>query len=179
MTTYSLHKFQTLLILPICNSQILQKNLLQTIPKKWKLILISDGSFTRNLHGLTGYSTEIEISQKYNYIDNILARNIRIAWLKNQNCKILTFAQSICILKNTYTSYINIYKKKPIGTSFISSKTDIYKKIEEIYYGYCYYLEKKFNSKQPIWGRKYTIYYTQDSYITIQEFFSPHIISFF
>lgn len=181
MTFYSLHKFQNLLILPICNSQTLQENILQIIPPKWKLILMSDGSFTRNLHSLTGYNTDIEISQKYNCIHNTLARNIRVAWLKNQyqDYKLSTFAQSICILNRRYTNCVNLYHKQPIGLSFILSKIDIYRKIEEIYYGHCYYLEKKFKSKRAIWGRKYTIYYAPDSYITIQEFFSPHIISFF
>lgn len=179
MNIFSLPKFQALLTIRINSSEFLSQNTLKMIPTKWKLILMSDGSFTKNLHSITGYNTDIKISQKYNVINNKLARNIRITWLKNHYHKELAFAQSICILKKKYTSYITLYKDKPIGTSFISSKTDIYKNIEEIYYGHCYYLEKKFNSKKGIWGRKYTIYYTPDSYITIQEFFSPQIISFF
>lgn len=175
----SLHKFQSLLTISIPNSEFLPKSMLEIIPLPWKLILLSDGSFTKNLHSLTGYNTNIKISQKYTWIDNKLTRNIRIAWLDNKQNKQLAFAQSICILKNKYTKYIILYNSKPIGTSLISSKTDIYKKIEEIYYGHCHYLEHKFHSQKGIWGRKYTIYYASDSYITIQEFFSPNITSFF
>lgn len=68
---------------------------------------------------------------------------------------------------------------KPIGQFLIESQADIYKDIHEIYFGYSKNLENQFNSKGPIWGRKYTLYYHQEYLATIQEFFSPYLINFF
>lgn len=89
------------------------------------------------------------------------------------------FARSIWLFKYLEKIDYKIQNNLPIGNSLINSQTDIYKHIHEIYYGYSNNLEKKFKIYQPIWGRKYTLYYKNKSFITIQEFFSPSIINFF
>lgn len=179
-SSYNFHNFY---IIPVSNLNQIQDqhNKLNTIPIPWRLFLMSDGSCTKNLESLTGDKIHVHLSQKshYTYTINIMTLNTRTVWLETQNNQLLVFAKSICILKKDTTKYMEVYNNKPIGKSLIKSKIDIYKNIEEIYYGHCDYLEKKFHSNQKIWGRKYTTYYKQNSYITIQEFFSPQLISFF
>lgn len=66
----------------------------------------------------------------------------------------------------------------PIGQLFIKYKQDIYKEINEIYYGYSNYLNNHFHTDEPIWGRKCTIYYQEYCIAVLYEFFSPKLINF-
>jgi len=140
---------------------------------------MNDGSFTQNLHSLIIKKPQILVCQKSNLISKNNIKSIRIAWLESDFKNKLTFARSIWLLNhNTYIN-IDILNEKPLGYSLIQNETDIKKDIKEIYYGYNNYLESKFNSQEPIWGRKYTIYYKKKSHITIEEFFSPKLINLF
>nr|QCI09068.1 hypothetical protein [Inkyuleea mariana] len=179
MHIYTFHKFHSILILPINNLKDSYNRLTDLIPIEWQIILMSDGSFTQNLNSLTGKCTKIKIFQKYNDILINQIKNIRVVWLKNDKFDQLTFARSLWRYTCTDSITLKLSKQKAVGQSIIESKIDIYKDIHEIYYGYCIYLEKKFNSKKPIWGRKYTLYYNHQSYAVIQEFFSPNLINFF
>nr|QCI08541.1 hypothetical protein [Spermothamnion repens] len=158
------------------------KNLLKInyIPITLQIILITEGSLTKNLNCLTNMSTSIKIQQKY-IINHNMIKNIRCVWLENELYTKLTFARSLWLI--TYQDSTLMYKElknnKPIGQLLIESKKDIHKAIEEIYYGYCQYLEKSFYINQPIWGRKYLLYYKSQTYAIIQEFFSPKILDFF
>nr|YP_063696.1 conserved hypothetical plastid protein [Gracilaria tenuistipitata var. liui]AAT79771.1 conserved hypothetical plastid protein [Gracilaria tenuistipitata var. liui] len=148
------------------------------IPAEWKFILMSDGSFTQNLNSLTRktiitFPTQI----KRQYINT--KTKIREVYLQDTSNRNLAFARSHWISQVSNETYNNLNKNEPIGKSLIRGQADIYKDIHEIYYVYSIYLEKIFNSIQPIWGRKYTIYNDYEAITTIQEFFSPHIISFF
>lgn len=174
---YTFHKFQPLLILPINTKKSIYSNLRisKIIPIEWQLILINEGSFTETLNALTGKEIKVTMSQKYNNI----TRNIRCVWLETSIYTKLTFARSLWLLIDTKQVHFKLTTNQPIGKSFIHNKIDIYRNLHEIYYGYCKYLEKQFLTNQPIWGRKYTIYYNYDCNITIQEFFSPYIIKLF
>lgn len=171
------YKFEKILFLPINNTNYTLKNL---IPIEWQLILLSDGSFTQNLNSLTGKRIKIEVIS-LNSIKRIKSKNnitIREIWIKDNKDKKLAFAKSLWPVINS-PSNIKLPKNQSIGQSLIEFKVDIYKDIHEIYYGYCGYLEKKFNYNGPTWGRKYTLYYKKKHLATIQEIFSPQITNFF
>ena len=138
------------------------------------MILINDGSFTQNLNSLTGKSITSQITNKLSHtlIDKI---NFRCVWLKDHHNNKLAYAKSLWLIQPDGYTIFN--KDIPIGQSFIKSQIEIYKDLQEIFYGYCEYLEKEFHTQGPIWGRKYTIYHDKKSLGTIQEFFSPHIIN--
>nr|YP_010198936.1 hypothetical protein LK147_pgp155 [Hydropuntia urvillei]UAD88385.1 hypothetical protein [Hydropuntia urvillei] len=164
--------------LPIYNLQSFNKQTYDLIPPEWKFILMSDGSFTQNLNSLTGKSIIARptyITEQYINTE----KKIRNIYLQDNSKKNLAFARSNWILQiennNKYTTLSNY---QPIGKSLIQDQVDIYKDIHEIYYVYSVYLEHIFDIKKPIWGRKYTIYNEYQPITTIQEFFSPYIISF-
>nr|ARW69882.1 hypothetical protein [Polysiphonia teges] len=73
---------------------------------------------------------------------------------------------------------INSGRINPIGQFFIENKVDINKNLYELYFCYCKDLEKKLSFNNPFWGRKYLLHQNNNSYIMIQEFFSPKIILF-
>jgi len=162
----------------IINIKIHKSNLelLRTIPNEWLFILMNTGSFTKNLNSLTNTDIHIDISQKYNYQTYKLS-NIRTVWLKKKNNK-FAFAQSRWIINNSNYESFQILTNKPVGESFIINEIDLHKNIEEIYCGHCYNLEKYFESKKPIWGRKYTVLNKNKSLTTIQEYFSPQLTNF-
>jgi len=158
------YKFQYILIIPVQN---LSLHIHYLIPHRWQIILLNDGSLTQTLHYLTKTNVKLSIFQKNKYL--------RCIWLENSIYTKLVFARSLWQLNQRYLpSFIN---SKALGRNFIQSQVEIYKKINEIYYGYS--LTKKIGYQKPIWGRKYTLYYKNIMIITIQEFFSPSIIDFF
>nr|QCI08730.1 hypothetical protein [Sphondylothamnion multifidum] len=150
------------------------------IPIEWQMILINEGSFTKNLHCLTNKKTSIIMQQKYNHnFYKTTTRNIRCVWLENSIYTKLTFARSLWMFTYKDSIYKQLNINQPIGQLLIESKIDIYKQIQEIYFGYCQYLEQSFDIAEPIWGRRYILYYNYKAYAIIQEFFSPNIINFF
>lgn len=166
-----IQNFNPILKIKICTSNIILKKF---IPNEWLFILMNTGSFTQILNTLIINDINTNICQKYNNNQPTQFTNTRSIWLIKNNHK-LAFAQSRWIIKNNYQNFIALLNNQPIGQSFIINETDLYKNIEEIYCGYCYTLEKSFESKQLIWGRKYTLFYSDTSFITIQEYFSPKL----
>lgn len=168
---------------PICIIKLNQiykinQKIKKNIPKEWLFIILNNGSFTQNLNSLLVNKTTIEMSQKYQLLNDKF-HNIRIVWLENYINNNLTFAQSIWAINKKNHIYKSILNKHPIGNGLIELEVDIYKNLQEIYCGYSYDLENTFQNTQLIWGRKYKIYYTDNSYVTIEEFFTPKLIDFF
>lgn len=157
--------------------QIYQK-INKYIPKEWLFLILNNGSFTQNLNSLFMNQTIIEMSQKYQLINDQF-NNIRIVWLENYINNHLTFAQSIWIINKKDHVYKKILNKRPIGETLIKLEIDMYKNLQEIYCGYSYDLENIFQKTELIWGRKYKIYYAENSCVTIEEFFTPALIDFF
>ena len=153
----------------------------QIIPMEWQLILINDGSFTQNLISLTGKNILLHIAFGSTYKTLDYNKYIRGVWLQdnNSNSSYLTFARSSWPTYISNQNNLPKYLYKPIGQSLVESRTDIYKDIHEIYYGYCINIEDKLKIKGPIWGRKYTIYYKNKPLATIEEIFSSKIKDFF
>lgn len=176
----SLHQFHSISRIPVYKKIYFYNKLHNLIPTEWQLLLLNEGSLTKILSYISNKQIILKKFQKNNYTSKN-NRYLRYVWIENCLYIKMIFARSLWQFK--YAS--NIRKKKqlenftPIGTSIIKSETDVYKQIHEIYYGYCIQLENKLNYNQPMWGRKYTLYYNRESFITIQEFFSPFIINFF
>nr|YP_009398625.1 hypothetical protein [Kuetzingia canaliculata]ARW67811.1 hypothetical protein [Kuetzingia canaliculata] len=173
--------FHCICILPAYNKPRIKQKINSNIPVQLQILLINEGSLTRTMQYLTGQIISIEIIQqtyKTHQLKNF-QRKMRFVWLETEIYTKLIFARSLWILLQNSLISQTINNNKPIGNSFIKNELDIHKKIHEIYYGYCYLLEKDIKSKHAIWGRKYTLYYKTKSYVTIQEIFSPYVISFF
>lgn len=161
--------------------QINRKNYLKSynklnVPKKWQLILMNDGSLTQNLNSFTGSDIYIHICQNFNQV-LVDKNNIRSIYLEDKNNTKLVFAKSLWPINSLIFDKFKM--QAPVGKLFIKYKQDIYKEINEIYYGYSKYLNCYFNTNKPIWGRKCSIYYKKSCIVTIYEFFSPDLIKFF
>nr|YP_009395120.1 hypothetical protein [Bryothamnion seaforthii]ARW63888.1 hypothetical protein [Bryothamnion seaforthii] len=172
-------KFHSICILPVQKMKDLKSKLPDLINNKWQLILINEGSLTNNIQYLSNSKICIKALQKGYKKYNDKNRIIRYVWMETSIYTSLIFARSLWILTCNNLSLININSNHPIGLSFITRQIDIYKEMHEIYYGYCQKIEKEIRFKEPIWGRKYTLRYKGESYITIQEFFSPRITNLF
>lgn len=168
----------------ICKIKLNSKNKLykknyKSIPTEWLFIIINDGSFTQNLNSLFINPIKITMSQKYSIVSKQQLINIRNVWLKNNINNNLTFAKSIWKINKDYYKYNKIFNTIPIGYSLINFEVDMYKNLQEIFCGYCYNLENKLQYKEMIWGRKYQISYPNNSYVTIEEYFTPKLTKVF
>nr|QCI05161.1 hypothetical protein [Centroceras clavulatum] len=172
-------KFHTIFKIKLNPKNKLYQNFDNYIPKEWQSIIINDGSFTQNLNSLFINPTKITMSQKYSIIFPEKLINIRNVWLENDSNNKVTFAKSIWIINKDYCKYNKIFNTIPIGYSLINFEVDIYKNLQEIFCGYCYDLEKRLQSKEIIWGRKYQIFYPNQSSVTIEEYFTPKLVKVF
>nr|UEQ12260.1 hypothetical protein [Batrachospermum sp.] len=163
------------------------KAIYQVIPEKWQLLLISDGSFTRNLSIINKYTVLLKLikQEKKFYPSQII-----LSKKTTKDKKKLAFSREIWLIdKKNYLIFAKSYhgkqifnskiidKNKPLGLLLIESETEIYREITSIYHGYSKILERKFKTVGPFWGRSYQILYKNKILILINEFFSPTLIS--
>nr|YP_009297022.1 hypothetical protein Ceram_089 [Ceramium japonicum]AOM66365.1 hypothetical protein Ceram_089 [Ceramium japonicum] len=178
MNINNMQLFHPIFTLKYSSKKYVQKNINKYIPIEWQFIVMNNGSLTQNLNSLLINQIQLEMSQKYNITLNNKLTNIRIVWLENYINKHLTFAQSIWMIDKQNNIYKHILNTQPIGYSLIQFEIDIYKDLQEIYCGYCYNLENIFDYSNLIWGRKYKMFYEKNSYVTIEEFFTPQLAKF-
>ena len=172
--------FHPIFIMKLNEQYKMKHKINKYIPIEWQFILMNTGSLTQNLNSLLINKITIEMCQKYYLTFNEKKfTNIRIVWLENQINQNITFAKSIWVINKRENKYKQILTTKPIGYSLINHEIDIYKNLEEIYCGYSYNLENIFEKSALIWGRKYKISYSSNSYITIEEYFTPNLVNFF
>nr|AYR06530.1 hypothetical protein [Rhodogorgon sp.] len=166
--------------IPLYTVNKLEKyNKLLIIPVYWRLIIIGQGSLTQNLNSITGEKTYIHlISQKtriskQNYSQNDITRQV---WIKNKEETKLVFAESHWKESNTF--FTDLTRQQPIGKSLIEFEIDFHKEIHQIQYGYSYILRKAFQTGEPIWSRRYTIWHNYKALVTIKEFFSHKLVKY-
>nr|YP_009399866.1 hypothetical protein [Tolypiocladia glomerulata]ARW69685.1 hypothetical protein [Tolypiocladia glomerulata] len=138
-----------------------------------KFIYINDGSHTKLIQHKFNFITKIKSLQQ----QGKFKKKIRYVWLENSLHKNITFARSLWTIINQKSFYNNIKKNYPIGLSFIESKIDITRDIQEIYYSYCNEFEKILQFKGTIWGRKYILHSNNNYTTIIQEFFSYRVFN--
>nr|YP_010170914.1 hypothetical protein K8K75_pgp152 [Chondria tumulosa]QSD57055.1 hypothetical protein [Chondria tumulosa] len=176
---YTFCKFHPVCILPFTKYKYLINNLFKLRTEIYS-ILINDGSLTKSIEYLTNDNVNLQKLQKYNCKLQLSKRKIRCVWIETSLYCQLTFARSLWItiyLQNTSKLTKELWNF-PIGKYFIKNRSNISKVIHELYYGYNELIESTSIQKIPIWGRKYTLYYKNEYYITIQELFSYKIIKY-
>nr|YP_009392834.1 hypothetical protein [Caloglossa intermedia]ARW61396.1 hypothetical protein [Caloglossa intermedia] len=181
MLTYS-HQFHYIFILPIYKNKqkYLNNKLKNLIPASLQLILLNQGSLTKILNYINAKQVILKKFQKNNHtLKN--NRYLRYIWIEDCLYTKLIFAKSLWQFKydKSHRGKEKLKNHIPIGISIVQYEIDIYKEVQEIYYGYCIKLNHSLNYDQPMWGRKYTLYYDNRLLATVQEFFSPYIINFF
>lgn len=142
-----------------------------------KFIITNEGSHTQLISYLDNSKIYIKVSEHIKIKEKNYYRKIRYVWLETEKYTQMTFARSLWKIYKVHTNLHRIERNAPIGTSFITKKIDIRKKIIELQYCYCSDIEKNFNSNQTILSKKYDLNCDQQSNIIIQEFFCPTLLT--
>ncbi|MBW4559008.1 MAG: chorismate lyase [Trichormus sp. ATA11-4-KO1] len=168
--------------------EVIQKSLPHTqLAPAWQLLLLGDGSPTRHLQLLTGEPTEVDVIDM-SLIDMDLddapdlikavpgPRLRRQVWLRTASGQRLGYATSWW-----EASHIDDYlqnRSLPIWASLAQIRTELYRDIQGIYYGYSAALELGFEVAGPFWGRHYLFWHHGQPLTLIYEVFSPYLTKY-
>ncbi|BBA79635.1 hypothetical protein RGRSB_1159 [cyanobacterium endosymbiont of Rhopalodia gibberula] len=150
----------------------------------WQILLLGDGSPTRNLQLLTTENTEIDLIDMSLIdksgdgapvqIEKVLEPRLRRqVWLRTASGQILAYAASWWNA-NHIDKYLH-NRSLPIWDSLSRSYTELYRDIQGIYYGNSSALEEAFGEKGPFWGRHYLFWHNRKPLTLIYEVFSPYL----
>jgi hypothetical protein len=67
---------------------------------------------------------------------------------------------------------------QPIWTSLSHGRTELYRDIQQLYFGDCRTLEDAFQNEGPFWGRDYTFWHAGEPLTVIHEVFSNSLSHF-
>jgi chorismate lyase len=168
--------------------EIVQKGLPHTqLSPLWQMLLLGDGSPTRQVQMLTGEPTEVDvIDMSVVGMDKDCAPDIiqaipgprlrRQVWLRTASGQRLLYATSWW-----EASHVDEYLQNraiPIWASLTQLRTELYRDVQGIHYGHSEALEKGFNQKSPFWGRHYLFWHNGKPLTLIYEVFSPYLTKY-
>lgn len=150
----------------------------------WQILLLGDGSHTRNLQLLTGEKTEVDVidmsligtdddgapSQVKALPEPRLRRQV---WLRTTSGQRVTYAASWWDA-NHVDEYLQ-NRSLPVWESLSRLHAELYRDIQGIYYGHSKELEVAFGEKGPFWGRHYLFWHDGKPITLIYEVFSPYL----
>ena len=153
----------------------------------WQILLLGDGSPTRHLKLLTREKTEVDvIDMSLVGLDNDGAPDLirvvpgprlrRQVWLRTASGQRLAYATSWW-----EASHVDEYlqnRSLPIWASLSQLRTELYRDIQGLQYGYAPALERAFGEKGPFWGRYYLFWHNGKPLTLIYEVFSPYLIRY-
>ncbi|MBD2137068.1 chorismate lyase [Anabaena sp. FACHB-1237] len=159
----------------------------QQLAPTWQLLLLGDGSPTRHVQLLTGETTEVDvidmspIGMSLDHAPDIIKmlpgpRIRRQVWVRTASGQRLYYAASWW-----EASHVDEYlqnKSLPIWASLARLRTELYRDVQGIYYGYSDALESGFNQKGPFWGRHYLFWHHGQPLTLIYEVFSPFLTKY-
>ncbi len=153
----------------------------------WQLLLLGDGSPTRHLQLLTREPTEVDVIDMSligmdldgapELIEAVPGPRLRRqVWLRNSSGKRLGYASSWW-----EASHVDEYlqnRSLPIWASLARIRTELYRDVQGIYYGYSQALESAFGETGPFWGRHYLFWHDGQPLTLIYEVFSPYLTKY-
>lgn len=153
----------------------------------WQILLLGDGSHTRNLQLLTGESIEVDVIDMSlvedetdgapKQIDVVPGPRLRRqVWLRTVSGQRLTYATSWW-----EASHVDEYlqnRSLPIWTSLARLRTELYRDIQGVHYGHSKALELAFGQTGPFWGRHYLFWHHGRPLTLIYEVFSPYLAKY-
>lgn len=168
--------------------QIVQKGLPHTqLSPLWQMLLLGDGSPTRQVQMLTGEPTEVDvIDMSVVGMDLDCAPDIieaipgprlrRQVWVRTASGQRLYYATSWW-----EASHVDEYlhnRAIPIWASLTQLRTELYRDVQGIHYGHSQALEAGFNQKGAFWGRHYLFWHDGKPLTLIYEVFSPYLTKY-
>lgn len=146
--------------------------------------MLGDGSPTRHLQLLTRERTEVDvidmslIGMDLDNAPNSICmvpgpRLRRQVWLRTASGQRLAYAASWW-----EASHVDEYlqnRSLPIWASLAQLRTELYRDIQGICYGYSAELETEFGQVGPFWGRHYLFWHDGKPLTLIYEVFSPYL----
>ena len=153
----------------------------------WQMLLLGDGSPTRQVQMLTGEPTEVDVIDMSAIAldldgapDVIQAipgpRLRRQVWVRTRSGQRLLYATSWW-----EASHVDEYLKNrslPIWASLTQLRTELYRDVQGIYCGNNEALEAGFQQKGPFWGRHYLFWHNGQPLTLIYEVFSPYLTKY-
>lgn len=151
------------------------------------MLLLGDGSPTRHLQLLTGEPTEVDvidmslIGTNLDGAPNLVQvvpgpRLRRQVWLRTASGQRLAYATSWW-----EASHVDEYlqnRSLPIWSSLAQLRTELYRDVQGIYWGYSSTLERAFGQPGPLWGRHYLFWHHGQPLTLIYEVFSPYLTKY-
>lgn len=168
--------------------EIVKKGLPHTqLSPLWQMLLLGDGSPTRQVQMLTGEPTEVDvIDMSAIALDLDGAPDIiqaipgprlrRQVWVRTASGQRLLYATSWW-----EASHVDEYLKNrsiPIWASLTQLRTELYRDVQGIHYGNNEALEAGFQQKGPFWGRHYLFWHNGQPLTLIYEVFSPYLTKY-
>lgn len=153
----------------------------------WQLLLLGDGSPTRHVQLLTGEPTEVDVIDMSPIgmsldsapviIEKVPGPRLRRqVWVRTASGQRLYYATSWW-----EASHIDEYlqnRSLPIWASLTRLRTELYRDVQGISYGYSAELEAGFNQTGPFWGRHYLFWHHGEPLTLIYEVFSPFLTKY-
>lgn len=153
----------------------------------WQMLLLGDGSPTRQVQMLTGEPTEVDVIDMSAIAldldgapDVIQAipgpRLRRQVWVRTASGQRLLYATSWW-----EASHVDEYLQNrsiPIWASLTQLRTELYRDVQGIHYGNNEALEAGFQQKGPFWGRHYLFWHNGQPLTLIYEVFSPYLTKY-
>lgn len=168
--------------------EIVQKGLPHTqLSPLWQMLLLGDGSPTRQVQMLTGEPTEVDVidmsvvGMDLDGAPDIIQaipgpRLRRQVWVRTASGQRLLYATSWW-----EASHVDEYLQNraiPIWASLTQLRTELYRDVQGIHYGNSEALEKGFNQKGAFWGRHYLFWHNGKPLTLIYEVFSPYLTKY-
>ena len=153
----------------------------------WQMLILGDGSPTKQVQLLTGEPTEVDVidmstvgMDSDNAPDQIQAvpgpRVRRQVWVRTASGQRLYYAASWW-----EASQVDEYLQNravPIWASLISQRKELYRDLQGIHYGHSAALEAGFGVSGAFWGRHYLFWHHGQPLTMIYEVFSPYLAKY-
>ncbi len=158
------------------------------LSRPWQLLILSDGSNTRNLELLTGSEVQAHVirsglidlgleaaPEEIHYLEAPIIR--RQVWLTTASSQIpLLYATSWWPQEQIHQHLPD--PAQPIGRSLARSRLGLFRDLRGLYLGRSDLLAELLHHPGPFWGRHYLLWHQQQPMTLIYEVFSPHLATF-
>lgn len=153
----------------------------------WQVLLLGDGSPTRNIQLLIGELTEVDVidmspigmdlDSAPDAIQIVPGPRLRRqVWVRTVSGKLLYYAVSWWEARNVDEYLQN--RALPIWDSLTYQRKELYRDLRGLHYGHSTALEVAFEQPGPFWGRHYLFWHRGQPLTLIYEVFSPYLTKY-